>query len=67
MASVGVGPDLREVRLQRYPGFLACDVIVVVRGRELVVQLPDYDQALKWAQMECRAYKIPADFPDDPE
>lgn len=66
MATAGVGPDLREVRLERYPGFLACDVIVVVRGREMVIQLPDYSQALKWARMECRTYKIPDDFLEDP-
>jgi hypothetical protein len=66
MATAGVGPNC-EVRLQRYPGFLACDVIVVFRGRKMVVQLPDYVKALKWTQMECRAHKIPADILEDPE
>jgi hypothetical protein len=37
---------------------LECDVIVTLRGREMVVQLPDFSQALKWAQMEAKAYKL---------
>ena len=32
------------------------------RGREMILELPDYDHAVKWAQMECRSYKIPPLF-----
>jgi hypothetical protein len=39
---------------------LECDVIVSIRGNEMVVQLPDYSQAVKWAQMESKSYGIPA-------
>jgi len=35
-------------------------VIVALHGQEMVVQLPDYGQAVKWAQMEAKSYKIPA-------
>jgi hypothetical protein len=36
-----------------------CDVVVLVRGQEMVLRCPDYSQALKWARLECRSYKIP--------
>jgi hypothetical protein len=42
-----------EVQIRRYSSGLECDVIVTLRGREMVVQLPDFSQALKWAQMEA--------------
>jgi hypothetical protein len=35
-----------------------CDVVVLVRGEELVVRCPSYSQALKWARLECKSYKI---------
>ena len=45
----------------------ACDVVVVVRGQELVLRCPSYSHALKWARLECRSYNIsePIDFPDN--
>jgi hypothetical protein len=52
----------REVRVRRYNGCLECDVVVTVRGREMVVQLPDYSQAVTWAQMEAKSYGIAAEF-----
>lgn len=53
-----------KVWIRRYSDCLECDVIVVIRGHEMVVQLPSYDQAVKWAQLESRSYKIPASFPE---
>jgi hypothetical protein len=54
-------PEHREeVWIRQYSDCLECDVIVALRGQEMVVQLPDYGQAVKWAQMEARSYKIPA-------
>jgi len=47
-----------EIQIRRYSSSSECDVIVTVRGREMVVQLPDYSQAMKWAQMEAKTYKI---------
>ena len=35
-----------------------CDVVVLVRGQEIVHRCPDYSQALKWARLECKSYKI---------
>jgi hypothetical protein len=50
--------DPDEVRVRRYDGFAQCDVVVTFRGREMVLELPDYSQAVKWAQMEAKTYKI---------
>jgi len=58
------------VTIRRYPASRICDVVVVVRGREMVVRCPTYFQAVKWARLECKSYKIPepdADFPDNQE
>jgi hypothetical protein len=52
----------REVRVRRYNGCLECDVVVIVRGREMIIQLPDYSQAVTWAQMEAKSYGITAEF-----
>jgi len=58
------------VTLRRYPASRICDVVIVVRGREMVVRCPTYFQAVKWARLECRSYKIPepdTDIPDSKE
>jgi hypothetical protein len=49
-------PD--QVRVRRYDGFTQCDVVVNFRGREMVLELQNYNQAVKWAEMEAKAYKI---------
>jgi len=44
--------------------------VVVVRGQEMVVRCPTYFQAVKWARLECKSYKIPernTEFPDNQE
>jgi hypothetical protein len=44
--------------------------VVVVRGREMVHRCRNYRQAVQWARMECRSYKIPEpdiDFPTNEE
>ena len=40
-------------------GFQICDVVIVVRGQEMVVRCPSYTQAVRWARLECKSYKIP--------
>jgi hypothetical protein len=47
-----------EVRIRRYNGVRECDVVVTFRGKQLVVALPDYDRALRWAKMEAKVYGI---------
>lgn len=58
-----------RVTIRRYAASRVCDVVVVVRGREMVVRCPSYFDALKWARLECKSYNIPEpiDFPDDGE
>ena len=56
------------VTIRRDPDSPICHVVVVVRGQEMVVRCPTYFQAVKWARMECKSYKIPEpDRPDDKE
>jgi len=42
-------------------------VIVAIRDREMVVRLPDYGRAVKWAQMESRSYRLPVGFAETGE
>ena len=55
-----------EVQIRRYPGVDQCDVVVASRSRQLVVTCPDYERALRWAQMECKSYRIAPVFADMP-
>jgi hypothetical protein len=48
-----------EVTIRTHPGSLICDVTVLVRGQEMVLRCPNYSQALKWARLERKSYKIP--------
>jgi hypothetical protein len=45
-----------RVIIRRYAE--VCDVVVLVRGQEIVHRCPGYSQALKWARLECKSYKI---------
>ena len=59
-----------QVTIRRYPDSPICDVVVVVRGQEMVIRCPSYSHGLKWARLERKSYKIPepiTDFPDDEE
>jgi hypothetical protein len=56
---------LGEVSILRYDNSSECDVIVVIRDRELVVRLPNYRLAVKWAQIESKSYKLPAVFSEE--
>jgi hypothetical protein len=51
-----------EICIRRYNGAPECDVIVVFRGRELSLRCRDYDQAVRWARIECKAYKVAKGF-----
>jgi hypothetical protein len=54
-----------EVSIRRYNNNSECDVIVAIRGREMVVRPPNYSLAMKWARMESRSYKLPAEFSEE--
>jgi hypothetical protein len=47
-----------EVTIRSYPDSLICDVVVVVRGQEMVLRCRDYRQAMRWARIERKTYKI---------
>ncbi len=51
-----------EVRVRRYSGVPECDVVVAVRGQEMSLRCRDYNEAVKWARIECKSYKIPGEF-----
>jgi hypothetical protein len=48
-----------EVSIRSYPDSPICDVVVVVRGQEMVLRGRDYRQAMRWARLERKSYKIP--------
>ena len=48
-----------QVFIRRHTASQNCDVVVLVRGQEMVLRCPSYSQALKWARLECESYKIP--------
>jgi hypothetical protein len=54
-----------EVEIRRYGDRKECDVVVTVRGREMVLKLPSYSQAITWAQMEAKSYGITAEFREE--
>lgn len=47
-----------QVVIRRHTASEICDVVVLVRGQEMVLRCPSYSQALKWARLECKSYKI---------
>jgi hypothetical protein len=47
-----------EVTIRSYPDSPICDVVVVVRGQEMVLRCRDYRQAMRWARLERKTYKI---------
>jgi hypothetical protein len=57
-----------QVFIRRHTASPICDVVVSVRGQEMVLRCPSYSQALKWARLECKSYKIPQpDIEPEPE
>jgi hypothetical protein len=47
-----------QVFIRRHTASQICDVVVSVRGQEMILRCPNYSQALKWARLECKSYKI---------
>ena len=55
------------VTIRRHLASQICDVVVVVRDREMAIRCPSYSEALKWARLECNSYKIPEPTTEFPE
>jgi hypothetical protein len=51
-----------EVRIRRHGDAPQCDVVVVIGGKEMSLRCRDYNQAAKWARIECKSYKIAGGF-----
>ncbi len=51
-----------EIRVRRYDGVPECDVVVFFRGHAMTLRCRDYDQAVEWARIECKAYKVADGF-----
>jgi hypothetical protein len=51
-----------EVTVLRYPDSPECSVVVAVRGQKIVLKCRDYNQAVKWARIECKSYRIANEF-----
>jgi hypothetical protein len=47
-----------EVKIRRYRSADDCDVVVAYGGDEIAIRCRTYDDAVKWAQMECKSYRI---------
>jgi hypothetical protein len=50
--------QVAKVRIRRYSVARECEVRVRLRGKEICLRCPDYDQALKWAWLECKSYGV---------
>ena len=57
-----IAEHIDEVRVRRYSDVPECDVVVAVRGLEMSLRCRDYNQAVKWARIECKFYKIAGGF-----
>jgi len=53
---------MARVKVRRYGDSAACEVIVLFRGQEMVLNCRDYKQAVKWARIECKTYGINSVF-----
>jgi hypothetical protein len=47
-----------EISIRHYSNVPDCDVVVTFRGKEMSLRCRDYDQAVKWARIESKAYKV---------
>jgi hypothetical protein len=47
-----------EVRIRRHGDAPECDVVVAIGGKVMMLRCRDYNQAVRWARIECKSYKI---------
>jgi len=58
IANNGSSEPENRVWVHRYHNSSECDVVVSFRGREMTLRCRDYSQAVKWAKIECKAYRL---------
>lgn len=51
-----------KVWIRRHNDDSKCDVIVSFGADEMILQLPDYSAAVKWAQMEAKSRRLTAEL-----
>jgi len=51
-----IDSSMAKVKVRRYGDSVTCEVIVLFRGQEMVLNCRDYSQAVKWARIECKTY-----------
>ena len=51
-----------KIWVRRYSDVPECDVVVTFRGKEMSLRCRDCNQAVKWARIECKAYKLADGF-----
>ena len=49
--------ELAEIRMRRDNRTSEWEVVIVRGVTEISYKCRDYDQAMKWAQVECRSYR----------
>ena len=59
---VSMAQHAAQVRIRRHIDAPECDVVVGIGGKEMSVRCRDYNQAVKWARLECKSYKVADGF-----
>jgi hypothetical protein len=54
--------SIDQIKVLRRHGSPECNVVVTVRGRQMVLKCRHFKQAAKWAGIEAKPYKIPNEF-----
>ena len=54
--------SIDQIKVLRRHGSPECNVVVTVRGRQMVLKCRHFKQAAKWAGIEAKSYKIPNEF-----
>ena len=57
-----IARQVAEVRIRRHGDTPQCDVVVAIGGKEMSLRCRDYNQAVRWAHIECKSYKIEGGF-----
>ena len=54
--------SIDQIKVLRRHGSPECNVVVTVRGRQMVLKCRHFKQAAKWAGIEAKSYKTPNEF-----
>jgi hypothetical protein len=54
--------EVAQVQIRGRSDVPECEVVVTFRGQEMSLKCRDYNEAVKWARIECKSYKIAEGF-----